>query len=204
MTVDLCAVTMLREVDSLCAREGKYLDKCLHGILDVGIAIAGADKGNIQLLEPEMVVTMAAQHAFGPAFLKYFECVRDSPLSCAAAMRSRERIVVEDVTTSEIFVGQPSMNVLVRAGVRAVISTLLISSAGNLLGMISTHFREPHHPSEWELGLMDLLARQAADYLERKHEPASLAEVARVLPSVVVAGPNVAATASRAGSDRGV
>ena len=55
MTVDLCAVTMLREVDSLCAREGKYLDKCLHGILDVGIAIAGADKGNIQLLEPEPV-----------------------------------------------------------------------------------------------------------------------------------------------------
>ena len=70
--------------------------------------------------------------------------------------------------------------------------------------MISTHFREPHHPSERELGFMDLLARQAADYLERKHEPAPLAEVARVLPSVVVAGPNVAATASRAGSDRGV
>ena len=45
MTVDLCAVTMLREVDSLCAREGKNLDKCLHGVLDVGIAIAGADKG---------------------------------------------------------------------------------------------------------------------------------------------------------------
>jgi two-component sensor histidine kinase len=34
--------------------------------------------------------------------------------------------------------------------------------------MISTHFREPHHPSERQLGFMDLLARQAADYLERK------------------------------------
>jgi GAF domain-containing protein len=83
-------------------------------------------------------------------------------------MRSGERVVVEDVRTSEIFVGQPSMNVLVRAGVRAVTSTLLISSAGNRLGMISTHFREPHHPSERELGFMDLLARQASDYLERK------------------------------------
>jgi hypothetical protein len=28
--------------------------------------------------------------------------------------------------------------------------------------MVSADFREPHHPSE------DLLARQAADYLERK------------------------------------
>jgi hypothetical protein len=204
-TVDLCAMTMLREVDSLCAREGKNLDKCLHEILDVGIAIAGADKGNIQLIEPDAVVlTIAAQRGFGPEFLKNFEKVRDGPSACDAAMRSGERLVVEEVTTSEIFAGQPSMNVLVRAGVRAVISTLLISSAGNLLGIISTHFREPHHPSEWELSLMDLLARQAADYLERKHEPASLVEVARVLPSVVAAGPNVAATASRAGSDRGV
>jgi hypothetical protein len=33
-------------------------------------------------------------------------------------MRSGERVVVEDVTTSEIFAGQPSMNVLVCAGVR--------------------------------------------------------------------------------------
>ena len=142
MAADL---TMLREVGGLCAREGKNLDKCLHEILDAGIAITGADKGNIQLLEPEVaVLTIAAQRGFGPAFLKYFEYVDDGPSSCAAAMRSGERIVVEDVTTSGIFAGQPSMNVLVCAGVRAVISTLLISSAGNLLGTISTHFREPH------------------------------------------------------------
>jgi two-component sensor histidine kinase len=169
MGADLCAMTLLWGVGSLCAREGKNLDKCLHGILDVGIAIARADKGNIQLLEHEAVVlTMAAQRGFGHAFLKYFECVRDGPSACAAAMRSGERVIVEDVTTSEIFIWQPSMNVLVQAGVRAVTSTLLISSAGNRLGMISTHFREPHHPSERELGFMDLLARQAADYLERK------------------------------------
>jgi two-component sensor histidine kinase len=169
VAADLCAMTMLRDVGRLCARDGKNLDKCLHGILDVGIAIAGADKGNIQLLEPGAVVlTIAAQRGFGHAFLKYFECVRDGPSACAVAMRSGERVVVEDVTTSEIFVGKPSMNVVVRAGVRAVTSTLLMSSAGNLLGMISTHFREPHHPSERELGFMDLLARQAADYLERK------------------------------------
>jgi len=79
-----------------------------------------------------------------------------------------ERVVVEDVTISQVFVGQPSMNVLIDAGVRAVISTPLMSSAGNLLGMISTHFRKPHHPSERELRLLDLLARQAADYLWRK------------------------------------
>jgi GAF domain len=168
MAADLCAMTMLREVGNLCAREGKNLDKCLHEILDVAIAIAGADKGNIQLLDSEAGLLIAAQRGFGPAFLKYFEYVGDGPSACAAAMRSGERVVVEDVMASEIFLGQPSMNTLIAEGMHAVISTPLMSSAGNVLGMISTHFRESHHPNAQELGLMDLPARQAVDYLERK------------------------------------
>jgi PAS domain S-box-containing protein len=169
MAADLWAMTKLRELGSLCAREGKNPDRCLQEILDVAIAIAGADKGNIQLLEPEAgVLTIAAQRGFGPAFLKYFEYVGDDPTACAAAMRSGERVVIEDVTTSEVFVGQPSMNALIDEGVRAVISTPLMSSAGNVLGTISTHFCQPHDPDERELSLTDLLVRQAVDYLERK------------------------------------
>jgi GAF domain-containing protein len=34
--------------------------------------------------------------------------------------------------------------------------------------MISTHFSRPARLDERQLRLMDLLARQAADYLERK------------------------------------
>jgi GAF domain-containing protein len=60
------------------------------------------------------------------------------------------------------------MNVLVDVGARAVIYTPLMSSGGNLLGMISTHFREPHQSGERELPLLDPLAPQAVDYLERK------------------------------------
>jgi two-component sensor histidine kinase len=36
------------------------------------------------------------------------------------------------------------------------------------MGMISVHFAAPHRPSERELRFMDLLARQAGDYLDRK------------------------------------
>lgn len=42
-----------------------------------------------------------------------------------------------------------------------------MSRNGNLLGMISTHWREPHQPSDRDLRLLDILARQAADLLER-------------------------------------
>jgi two-component sensor histidine kinase len=83
-------------------------------------------------------------------------------------MQAGDRVVVEDVTQSKIFTGQPALKVLLDEGVRAVQSTPLMSSTGNILGMISTHFDIPHRPYERDLRLVDLLARQAADYLERK------------------------------------
>ena len=49
-----------------------------------------------------------------------------------------------------------------------MVSTPLVDITGNPLGIVSTHFVTPHRPSERELHLMDLLARQTADYLERK------------------------------------
>jgi two-component sensor histidine kinase len=115
---------------------------------------------------------ITAQRGFDDRFVKFFADVRDDASACAAAMRAGQRVVVEDVICSEIFAGKPSQMVLIDAGVRAVISTPLMSSTGNLLGMISTHFNKPHRPSERELHLMDLLARQGADYLERKRAEA--------------------------------
>lgn len=49
-----------------------------------------------------------------------------------------------------------------------MIATPLKSSKGNVLGVFTTHFREPYQPAERELRLLDLPARQVADYLERK------------------------------------
>src|ERR1700681_3927948 len=54
------------------------------------------------------------------------------------------------------------------AGFRAVQSTPLFNRRGEILGMISTHFKHPHRPSERELRLTDLYARQAAEMIERK------------------------------------
>ncbi len=99
---------------------------------------------------------------------------RGDSSACGAAIESGDRVLVEDVDQSDIFAGQPSRMVLREAGVRAVQSTPLVSSAGNVLGMISTHFSVPHRPGERALRLMDLLARQAADYLERNQAEKAL------------------------------
>jgi signal transduction histidine kinase len=53
------------------------------------------------------------------------------------------------------------------AGISAMQSTPLISRSGTLVGMISTHWRHSYHPTDSELENFDILARQAADALER-------------------------------------
>ena len=53
-----------------------------------------------------------------------------------------------------------------RSGISAVQSTPLFSRTGALLGMLSTHWTQPYLPTDGELRAFDILARQAADFLE--------------------------------------
>jgi PAS domain S-box-containing protein len=62
------------------------------------------------------------------------------------------------------------------AGIHAVQTTPLVSRSGALLGMCSTHWREPHELSERELRSLDILARLAADVIERVRAEQALRE----------------------------
>jgi PAS domain S-box-containing protein len=169
IAADLLAMTLLRDIGGLCMRDDAAIADCLQGILEGAIAITRAKRGNIQLLDPDTgELSIAVQHGFDERFLKFFERVRDDASACARATRGLATVIVEDVLSSEIFAEQPSKQVLLDSGVRAIISTPLISSRRALLGIISAHFPTPHSPTQGELHFIDLLARQAADYLERK------------------------------------
>ena len=171
MTAELEDMRRLNELSTLLVREENKFETCYDEITRTAIAISGADKGNLQLFdEASHSLRIVAQQGFGEEFLKFVESADDHAAgSCGTAMASNDQIIVDDVLTSEIFVGQPAQKVLLDAKVRAFISTPLRSSKGNLLGVISTHFSRPGHPSERQLRLTNILARQAADYLERKH-----------------------------------
>ena len=165
---DLKAMRRLNEIGTRCARDGDDRDACLEEILKVAIDISGADKGNIQLVNSTTgLLSLANQSGFDSSFIEFFADGEQSS-ACNLALETQQRVVVEDVRQSAIFVGSASLGILNKAGVRAVQSTPLVSSAGNVLGVISTHFTTARRPTEQEMRLMDLLARQAADYLERK------------------------------------
>ncbi|MFO0907089.1 MAG: ATP-binding protein [Isosphaeraceae bacterium] len=173
---DLDAMTCLQEVGNRCANPELELSECLSLILDAALRITGSEQGHIQLFDPDRnALVIAAQRGFERPFLDFFAEVRGhNGATCGSALSSARQVVVPDVTQSTLFAGEPALDVLLDAGVRAVQSTPLIASNGRVLGMISTHFARPQAPNERSLRMMNLLARQAADLLERQRSQQAL------------------------------
>ncbi len=166
---DIAAMLRLHEVGLLCLQKDTTPQQCFDALLDTAIFLTAADKGTMQLLDPVSgALTIVAQRGFETPFLRHFSQVQaGSSAVCGAALASISRVVVEDVTQSDLFADTASLAVLLEAGVRGVQSTPLQSRAGDVVGMMATHFAESHRPQERELRLMDLLARQAVEFLER-------------------------------------
>jgi C4-dicarboxylate-specific signal transduction histidine kinase len=163
LATELVAMTRLHEFSTRLWAITE-LPAVLEEVLTATIEIQQADFGNVQLYNPEShALEIVSQRGFNAEFLDYFD---DSSAVCGRAMQSRSRIVIEDVQTDPQFASH--RHIALTAGYRAVQSTPLFSRGGEILGMISTHFRQPHRPSERELRLTDLYARQAAEMIERK------------------------------------
>jgi signal transduction histidine kinase/CheY-like chemotaxis protein len=174
---DLEAMTRLHELGTLYVRAGNDVQQCLDATVETAIFLTGAAKGNLRRQDSVSGrLTIVAQHGFDEPFLKFFSTVSENDSACGSAMSGLKQGVIEDVTQSDVFSAKPSLDVLLAAGVRAIQCTPLVSITGRLLGTISTHFGEPHRPSERELRLAELLARLAADYLERRHSETLIRE----------------------------
>lgn len=139
----------------------------LEEMLVATTELLGADMGNVQLLDAERgVLAIVAQRGFRREFLEFFrEVSKEDESACGRALRSGERIVIEDVEAHPAYTALRS--IARAAGYRAVQSTPLISRDGAVLGVLSTHFRSSHRPSQQDLQGVDLYARQATDFIER-------------------------------------
>jgi signal transduction histidine kinase/CheY-like chemotaxis protein len=143
------------------------LPSALEEILGAAVALLGTNMGTIQLYDPvNKSLTIAAHQGFKQDFLDYFGTVdAEGDAACSRALASQQRMVIEDVQVDGRYAIHRAA--AKRAGYRAVQSTPLFSRDGKPLGMLSTHFRTPHMPAKRELRILDLYARQAADFIER-------------------------------------
>ena len=169
LSADLEAMQLLHEVSTHYIENGD-ISTLLEAVVQAAIKIARADMGNLQMLDQEKgSLFIVAQQGFEQPFLDYYSDVNAShPSACGASLAESRRIIVEDVDSSPIFCGFPSLEILNQANVRAVQSTPLLTRSGQLVGVLSTHWSRPHRPESHTLRLIDLLARQAADFIERK------------------------------------
>jgi PAS domain S-box-containing protein len=139
-------------------------------VVDAAVAIMRSDFASMQMFYPERgELRLLAYRGFNPTAAAFWEWVRPgSGSTCGAALATGDRSIVPDIELCGFMAGSEDLETYRQTGIRAVQSTPLVSRAGRLLGMISTHWRNPHQPSERDLRLLDVLARQAADLIERK------------------------------------
>jgi GAF domain len=161
-------ILQLHEISTLLIQQGK-LGSLYDGILEVAMGLMSSDMASMQLFDPERgQLRLLAWKGFHPQSAVFWEWVSfDSASVCGLALSAGCRVVVQDVEKYESFAGMPDLDEFHRSNIRAVQSTPLLSRSGQLLGMISTHWRKPHQPTERALWRLDLLARQAAGLIER-------------------------------------
>jgi PAS domain S-box-containing protein len=169
---ELVAMARLHEFSTRLLSKAE-LRELLEEALRATIVLQNADFGNVQLYNPETkTLEIVAHRGFQQNFLDYFSSVSETGAACGRGLQRRERVIIEDVLADPDF--EPHRQIAASAGFRAVQSTPLFSRSGEPLGMISTHFRQPHRPSERELRFTDLYARLVAELMERQRAEAAL------------------------------
>ncbi|HSS28622.1 MAG TPA: ATP-binding protein [Usitatibacter sp.] len=159
----------LTRLHELAMRLGGIVQEepALQAILDVAVDSQGAQFGLIWVHEPDTGALVArASRGFSEASLLEFDRIMPGPRggSAGKAFARRSRWVIEDIDGDSDFAAfRPAAHA---AGFRAVHSTPIITRAGDLLGVVSVHFREPYIPRQRDMQMADVCARNVADVIE--------------------------------------
>jgi PAS domain S-box-containing protein len=168
------------------------LRQALDEILAGAIELLGADMGSIRIWDSARgTLRIEAHRGINHECL---DLLRQIPVAgnsfCEGALQSGERMVIEDVEADRLFT--PFVSLARAAGYRAMQSTPILSREGKPLGMLATHFRSVHKPSEQDLRMLDLYVRQAADIIEHHKADNALRESKQRLSDALESGQVVA------------
>jgi PAS domain-containing protein len=144
------------------------LGDALQRLVAAAVALHGADQGHVQLYDRETRRLQILAHCgcAAPFLARFASMPLDDPSAFAAVLRTREIVQIPDVVQHE---PDASLRRLaVEAGYRAVQASPLVSRDGELLGVLSVHFRDRHQFTERDVQLSTLLGRQAADLLDAR------------------------------------
>ena len=151
------------------------LEPALQAIVDTAVEAQGAHFGIVWVHDVATgALVRRASRGFDERSLRPFESVQPGPGGGGAgnAFARRCRWAIEDTQTDEGFA--PFREAALAAGFRALHSTPIVTRSGELLGVISVHYRQPRLPTQRDMQVADVCARHAADALEaHRHLSAS-------------------------------
>jgi PAS domain S-box-containing protein len=158
-------------------------------ILDTAVEILHADLASIQMVHAEQgtngKLKLLGHRGFSPQAAKRWEWVGpDSRTTCGEALRTGGRVIVPDVRNCDFMAESEDLELFLDAGIHSAQTFPLVSRSGALLGMVTTYWRQPHELSESELRASDILARLAADVIERARAEEALWENQQRLASI--------------------
>lgn len=139
----------------------------LDDVLDEAIQADGAASGKIRVRDPgSQGLRTCAHRGLSYEYLERFGMKEpDDRTLCAEVIRRRRRVVVPDISRD----GQrQELAEQARSdGFKGMQSTPIVSSAGEIVGTLTTLFRVPHRPSRSAELVLDYCARKAADIIEQ-------------------------------------
>ncbi|ELY54421.1 PAS/PAC sensor protein [Natronococcus amylolyticus DSM 10524] len=169
LTAELEAIERLQDVSTQSIEEHEG-DVLYGSVLETAMDLLDAGFGTIQRLDPQPYeLDMLSYRGFTAETISRWDRVDvETSNSCGKALQTEERVIIPDVETCEFIEAGDDLEAFTRVGIRSMQSTPLVSRSGELLGMLSTHWTDPHEPSERDLHLLDVIARQVADLMEQR------------------------------------
>ena len=145
-----CGAALIAERDHM-ALYGK--------IVDAAITIARSQFGTMQLVCPQGhpsghagKLNLLCSRGLPEESVTFWEWVSpEAHSSCTRALKSGLREIVPDYEEWDAIAETKDLLAFRRTGIRSAQTTPLLSRDGHLLGMISTHWSEPHTPSKRDL-----------------------------------------------------
>jgi PAS domain S-box-containing protein len=168
---DLAESRLLHDISNELISE-QHIGALYLKIIDAAVRLLDASGGSLQILvsgrDGSSELRLLGERGFDPEAVAFWRRVRaGSTTACGAALASGQRVIVPDTACWAVLEGSDDLAVFERNRMRALQTTPLYSRSGAMVGALSTYWQEPHQPQEHELQLLDILARQAADLIER-------------------------------------
>ncbi len=160
------ALSRLHELAMMLARMSEP-QPALQAILETLVEVHSADFGLLSLFNSATQnLSPAASFGFDEVTLAALANVPTGPNegACGSAFATRERVIIEDVETDARF--ECYVALARESGFRAVHSTPILTQKGDVLGVLSVHFKRVRRPTDTETQLADLCARHAAEAME--------------------------------------